>query len=127
MMPIRYDPFEIVPGLEQPECGEFESWLLSYSAREEVMTSIMLEYENIRRTGLTPDTARYLYEEAYETHVVQFEDLGVYFLFLRPIASNTIVSLGQSLMARGEPQAVDLVYQRACRYLGVISMQGYRV
>jgi hypothetical protein len=126
-MPIRYDPFKIVPGLGQPEFDEFESWLLSYSARDEIMTSVMLEYENIRRTGLTRDTARYFYEEAYETHVVKFEDLDVYFLFLRPIANNVIVSLGQSPMMRGEPYAINLVYQRACQYLNVVSMKGYRI
>lgn len=126
-MPVRSDPFEVVPGLEQPECNEFESWLLSYSMQSEVMTSIMLEYENVRRAGLTRDTARYLYEEAYETHVAEFDDLNVYFLFLRPITTNLIVSLGQSPTAHGEPYAINLVYQRACRYLRLPVMRGYPI
>ncbi len=119
--------FEIVPGLRGQECDEFREWLLSFSQQAEIMSSIMLEYEKMRRAGLSRDTAHFMYEDVYETHVAPFEDVRVYFLFVREIVNSKIVSLGQCPAERGEAAAVDLAYRRACTYLGRNTLRGYRL
>jgi len=126
-MSPRKGVFQIVPGLRGDECNEFETWLLSYSAQEDIMSSIMLEYEKMKCAGLTRDTARYLYDGAYETHIAPFDEISVYFLFMRELANAKIVSLGQSSVRDGEASAIALAYRRACTYLGRTSMHGYRI
>jgi len=110
-------------GLSVEECAEFKKWVKSHDP--DLVYVMLAEYDKIKDAGLTIDTAEYLYEEVYETHVVPLAEAGVYFLFFRSILQNVIVNLGQCSMEQGKPYAVDLVYQRATRFLGKPLRWGY--
>ena len=115
--------FQWVDGLSGQELEEFEQWLGSLDKQSG--TAIILEYGKMRSAGLTIDTARYLYEGAYESHLVPFEEARAYLLFIRVITDNQIVSLGHCSMARGINYADNLTYGRACKFLRRTSMRGY--
>jgi hypothetical protein len=108
--------FQLKPGLSGQECEEFQKWVLSQNA--DVSYVILAEYDKMRDAGLTIDTAEYMYEEVYETHLVPLDEAGVYFLFFRSILEKVIVNLGQCSMERGKAYAVDLARQRASKFLG---------
>jgi len=117
--------FEVVSGLKHEDCTEFEGWLVSRG--EDAHAVILSEYEKMRAAGLTRDTSCYIYEDAYETHVVLCEEAAVYFLFFRNITDNKIVSLGCSAVEHGKNNAVELSYHRACAFMGRALRNPYRV
>jgi hypothetical protein len=115
--------FQVKFELPAQECTEFKEWVKSQSP--DVRYVMLAEYNKMRDAGLTIDTAEFLYEEVYETHVVPLEEAEVYFLFFRSILQNVIVSLGQCSMEQGKPYAVELVYKRATKFLGKPLGWGY--
>lgn len=115
--------FQWVSGLSGAECDEFNQWV--HSQNHQILGDMLLEYNKLMMGGLTLDSASYLYEDTYETHLVPYEEASAYFLFLRKITNNEIVSLGYCPMERGHRYAVGLVYQRMCKHLGKQSMRGF--
>ena len=115
--------FQWVSGLSGQECDEFDQWV--HSQDPQVLGDFMLEYQKLMMGGLTLDSASYLYEETYETHLVPHNEANAYFLFVRIITNNEIVSLGYCPMERGAVDAVDLLYERTCKYLGKGFLRGF--
>jgi hypothetical protein len=115
--------FNWVDGLSGQECEEFNQWVFSQNGQ--IQYILTLEFQKLMMAGLTIDTASYLYEDYYETHLVPLDEANVYFLFVRAITNKDIVSLGQCPMERGTTYAVKLLYERTCKFYGKTSMWGY--
>jgi hypothetical protein len=115
--------FHWVSGLSGLECDEFNQWVFSQNAQ--ILADLLLEYQKLMMAGLTLDSASYLYEETYETHLVPYNEASAYFLFVRVITNNEIVSLGYCPMERGAIHAVNLLSERTRKYLGKAFLRGF--